>query len=100
MGRVTHGEVTSGLGNRPGGLRPLGRPSGRSGSGRETLPMVRDRSQDPLKGLGQVEVPSQKSGTGRYTLPEVQHGSSDPIGGPGRVRGPSGRSVTSRGMHG
>ena len=54
-----------GSGEPPGGLEVVGRPSRRSGRGREDLPGVQDRLEGPLGSLG------------------------DPSGGPGGVGMPS-----------
>ena len=60
----------------------VGRPSRLSRSGRETLPEVRNLSEDPLRGpklVGrpsegpeEVGIPSQRSESGWETLPEVR----------------------------
>ena len=63
----------------------VGRPSRRSGSGRETLPEVQ-RYQETLP----------ESGTGRETLPEVRKWLADPPGGPEIVGRPSQRSGSGR----
>ena len=81
-------------------------PSGRFGSGRETISVVRDGSGDLRGGLGRVggpsrrfgtgrgtrgevwdgfERPSERSGTGWETLGEVWDGLGDSCGEPGRV---------------
>ena len=50
----------------------------RSGSGRETLPVVRNWSKDSLGGPELVERPSQRSLTGWETLTEVWKWTRDP----------------------
>ena len=75
----------------PEGAKPVGRPSRRSGSGRETLPKVLNRSGDlPRSPEVKVEL-SRKFGSGRETLPVVRRWSGDPPGGLKVVGRPSRR---------
>ena len=60
------------LGDPTGGLGLVKGPYQRSGTGRETLLELRDRSVDPPGGLGWVGGPTCRSGMGRGTLPGVQ----------------------------
>ena len=92
MGCGTLPEVRDGSGDPQGDSRQVERSSGRSGTGRKILPGVRDRSEDPPRGLrrmgghrkvrdgwggppeglGRVGGPSQSSGTGLGTLLDVR----------------------------
>ena len=62
----------------------MGRPSLRSGSGREAFLEVREWSGGPPEGLGVVgsgPEASRRSGSGRETLPEVRDWSGGPLEG-------------------
>ena len=84
------------VGNHPGGVELVGRPFWRSGSGRETLLVVRKWSEiipevwnwleDLIGGPEVVGRTSRRSGTGLGDL----------IGGPEVVERPSQRSGTGR----
>ena len=56
MDRETLGEVQDVSGDPRGGLRMVGGPLGRSGTGQRTLGEDRDGSRDLRGGLGQVRV--------------------------------------------
>ena len=86
MGLETLREVQDGSLDRRGGPGRVGGASGRSGTGRGTLGVVRNSSLD-----------SGVPGTGRRTLGEVRDGLEDLRGGPERFVGPSMRSRTGRG---
>ena len=76
-------------------------PTGRFGTGQETLWEVRDGSEDPWGCPGGIGGPSGWFRTGRDTLGEVWDGLEDPRGGPRRVGGPSrGFRGGSGGTHG
>ena len=57
MCRGTLGKVRYGSRDPPEGLERVGGPSGRSGTGRVTLPKVRNRSGDSQGGPGWVREP-------------------------------------------
>ena len=76
----------------PKGPGVVGRPSQRSGSGREALLEVRAWSGGPPRGSGGVSRRSWRSGSGRKALPKVSKWSGGPPGGPGVVGRPSKRS--------
>ena len=60
----------------------------RSGTAFRTLGEVRDGSEDPWGGTGQLGGTSGRSQTGWGSIGQVQNGSKDPRGIPGRVGGP------------
>ena len=53
----------------PGGPGGVGRPSRRSGRGREALPEVREGLGGPNGVLGRVGTPSRRFGTGQEAHP-------------------------------
>ena len=73
-----------------GGSRRVGGPSGRTGTGRGTLPEVLDGSGDPLGSPNGLGEPFRRSETGQ----------GNPWGGLGRVGRLFGWSVTGRGTLG
>ena len=92
-------DVREWSGGPQGYLGVVGRPSRRSGSGREalkiiwewsgTLPDVRDWSGFPPGCPGVVGKPYRRSGSGREALPDVREWSGGPTGCPGLVGSPS-----------
>ena len=80
----------------------VGRPSRRSGNGRETLLEGWNWSEYPLRGPEVVGRRIRRSASGRETFPEVRKWLGDlpggpevvrnPLGGPGLVRRPYRRS--------
>ena len=52
--KESHQEVEKGSVDPPGGTRRVGRPTRRSGKGRETQPEVRAKSGVPPEGPGRV----------------------------------------------
>ena len=91
MGRETIGEVWDGLWDLWRCSGRFVRPSGKTGTDRETLGEVQT-GQGPSARYRTNCGTSGRSGMGRGNLGEVRDGSWDPQGGPGRVVGPSGRS--------
>ena len=59
-----------------------------SGSGRESLPDVREWSGGPIRSPGMVGGPYQMSGSGRESLPDVREWSGGPSRWPGVVGRP------------
>ena len=78
--RELSGGPTERLGVPPGCPGVVGRPSRMSGSGRESLPDVREWLRGPPGCPEVVERPYRMSGSGGEDLPDVWQGSGDPPG--------------------
>ena len=60
------------VGDPPEGVELVGRPSRRSGSGLETLPLIYKWSGDSIGGLEVVGRPFRRFGSGMETVLEVR----------------------------